>query len=113
MLVRELKRTYYGAVEAAAAAGILEASEKLLAENVRVSQALVDAGKATRDRVLRAEAEHLDASQQLDAARARTAQARRLLNLLGAPAETAADAARAAADRREHAGRAGRRARGT
>jgi outer membrane protein TolC len=89
MLVRELKRTYYGAVEAAAAAGILEASEKLLAENVRVSQALVDAGKATRDRVLRAEAEHLDASQQLDAARARTAQARRLLNLLRAQPDDA------------------------
>lgn len=81
-LVRELKRAYYGAVEAEAAAGILEASEKLLAENVRVSQALVDAGQATRDRVLRAEAEQLDARQQLDAARAQAAQARRLLNML-------------------------------
>ena len=89
VLVRELKRTYYGAIEAAAAVGILEASEKLLAENVRVSQALVDAGKATRDRVLRAEAEHLDASQQLDAARARAAQARRLLNLLRAEPDDA------------------------
>lgn len=83
-LVRELKRAYYAAVESNAAAGILEASEQLLAENVRVSQSLVDAGKATRDRVLRADAEHLNAEQQLDAARAQTAQAKRLLNMLRA-----------------------------
>src|SRR3546814_6503183 len=49
-----------------------------------LSQSLVDNGKATRDRVLRAEAEHLDAVQQLDAARVRAAQAQRLLNLLRA-----------------------------
>ncbi|MGH8445272.1 MAG: TolC family protein, partial [Solimonas sp.] len=49
-LVRELKRAYYGAVQAEASAGILEASVELLAEDVRVSQSLVDAGKATRDR---------------------------------------------------------------
>lgn len=83
-LVRQLKGAYYGTIEATSAAGILAASESLLAENVRVSQALVDAGKATRDRVLRAEAEHLDAVQQLDAARVRAAQAQRLLNLLRA-----------------------------
>src|SRR3546814_20682037 len=76
-LVRQLKGAYYGAIEAASAAGILEASEKLLAENVRVSQSLVDNGKATRARVLRAEAEHLDALQQPDAARARPAQPHR------------------------------------
>src|SRR3546814_10527398 len=83
-LVRQLKGAYYGAIEAASAAGILEASEKLLAENVRVSHSLVDNGKATRDRVLRAQAEHLDAVQQLDAARVRAEQAQRLLNLLRA-----------------------------
>ncbi|WP_028081789.1 TolC family protein [Solimonas soli] len=87
-LVRELKRAYYGAVQAEAASGILEASERLLAENVRVSQALLDAGKATRDRVLRAEAERLAAAQQLDAARTQARQARRLVNLLrGAPTD--------------------------
>ncbi len=82
VLVRELKRAYYGATQAAAAVHILEASERLLTENVRVSQALVDAGKATRDRVLRAEAERLAVVQRLDAARAQAAQARRLLNVL-------------------------------
>ncbi len=81
-LVREVKRAYYGAMQAAAAVDILTASERLLAENVRVSQSLVDAGKATRDRVLRAEAERLAVVQRLDAARAQAAQARRLLNVL-------------------------------
>lgn len=88
-LVRQLKSAYYGAVAATSAAGILEASEKLLAENVRVAQSLVDAGKATRDRVLRAQAEHLDTVQQLDAANVRAAQAQRLLNLLRAQPDDA------------------------
>ncbi len=81
-LVRELKRAYYGAAQAQAQVQILEASEALLAENVRVSQALIDGGKATRERRLRADAELLAMQQQLDSARARAAQARRLLNLL-------------------------------
>jgi outer membrane protein TolC len=81
-LVREVKRAYYGAMQAQAAVDILTASERLLAENVRVSQSLVDAGKATRDRVLRAEAERLSVVQRLDAATAQAAQTRRLLNLL-------------------------------
>lgn len=81
-LVREVKRAYYGAMQAQAAVDILTASERLLAENVRVSQSLVDAGKATRDRVLRAEAERLSVVQRLDAAQAQAAQARRLLNVL-------------------------------
>ena len=81
-LVREVKRAYYGAMQAQAAVDILTASERLLAENVRVSQSLVDAGKATRDRVLRAEAERLAVVQRLDAARAQAAQAQRLLNVL-------------------------------
>lgn len=81
-LVREVKRAYYGAMQAEAAVEILTSSERLLAENVRVSQSLVDAGKATRDRVLRAEAERLAIVQRLDAARAQHTQALRLLNLL-------------------------------
>jgi outer membrane protein TolC len=82
VLVRELKRAYYGTAQAQAAVGILESSERLLTENVRVSEALVRAGKATRDRVLRAEAERLAIVQRLDAARDQAARARRLLNLL-------------------------------
>lgn len=81
-LVRELKRAYYGAIRADAAVGILESSTALLAENLRVSRALVDAGKATRERVLRADAEKLATEQQLEVARDRAAQARRFVNLL-------------------------------
>ncbi|MFP5306330.1 MAG: TolC family protein [Gammaproteobacteria bacterium] len=82
VLVREVKRAYYGAVQAEAAERILAASEALLAEDVRVSQALVDAGKATRDRVLRAQAERLDVVQRQDEAAVLAAQARRRLNIL-------------------------------
>ncbi|SEQ02618.1 Outer membrane protein TolC [Solimonas aquatica] len=89
VLVRETKRAYYGAVQAQAAVGIVEASLDLLSENVRVSQSLLDNGKATRDRVLRAEAERLSAVQQLDAARAQAAQARRLINVLRAKPDDA------------------------
>ena len=90
VLVREIKRAYYGATQGEAAVRILESSERLLAENVRVSQSLVDAGKATRDRVLRAEAERLAVVQRLDAARAQAAQARRLLNVLRDAEDSAA-----------------------
>lgn len=82
VLVREVKRAYYGAVQAQAAEHILEASAALLAEDVRVSQSLVDAGKATRDRVLRAQAERLDIVQRQDQAAVLAAQSRRRLNIL-------------------------------
>lgn len=81
-LAREVQRAYYGAAQAESAASILDASERLLAENVRVTEALLAAGKVTRDRVLRAEAERLAIVQRIDAAKARAVQARRLLNLL-------------------------------
>lgn len=89
VLVREVKRAYYGAVQAKAAERILEASVSLLAEDVRVSQSLVDAGKATRDRVLRAEAERLEIEQRRDEAAVLAAQAQRRLNILrDQPADT-------------------------
>ncbi|MES0872844.1 TolC family protein [Sinimarinibacterium thermocellulolyticum] len=82
VLVREVKRAYYGAIQAEAAERILDASVALLAEDVRVSQALVEAGKATRDRVLRAEAERLAVQQRRDEAAVLAEQARRRLNIL-------------------------------
>jgi outer membrane protein TolC len=82
VLVRETKRAYYGAIQAEAAERILDASVALLAEDVRVSQALIDAGKATRDRVLRSEAERLDIQQRRDEAGVLAQQARRRLNIL-------------------------------
>lgn len=88
-LVRDVKQASYTLAQARAGIEILEASERTLAENVRVSQALVDAGKATRDRRLRAEAERLAVVQRLDAARAQAQQAQRYLNFLrGQPLDT-------------------------
>jgi outer membrane protein TolC len=82
VLVREVKRAYYGAIQAEAAERILDASVGLLAEDVRVSQALIRAGKATRDRELRSEAERLDVQQRRDEAAVLAQQARRRLNIL-------------------------------
>lgn len=88
-LVRDVKQASYTLAQARAGIVILEASERTLAENVRVAQALVDAGKATRDRRLRAEAERLAVVQRLDLARAQAQQAQRYLNFLrGQPLET-------------------------
>lgn len=81
-LVRALKGAYFGALQARAQVGILEASLGTLAENVRVSRALLDAGKVTRDEGLRAEAERLAAVQDLDAARTVLGDALRQLNWL-------------------------------
>lgn len=89
-LVREVKRAYFGAVQAAATERILASAVTLLDEDVRVSQSLVDAGKATRDRVLRAQAERLAVAQRQDQAALGAMQARRLLNTLrDVPADTA------------------------
>ncbi|MDP9139184.1 MAG: TolC family protein [Pseudomonadota bacterium] len=88
-LVREVKRAYYGAVQADASERILASAVGLLEEDVRVSQSLVDAGKATRDRVLRAQAERLAIVQRQDQAALAAAQARRQLNALrDVPADT-------------------------
>lgn len=88
-LVRDVKQASYTLAQARAGIVILEASERTLGENVRVAQALVDAGKATRDRRLRAEAERLAVVQRLDLARAQAQQAQRYLNFLrGQPLET-------------------------
>lgn len=92
-VVRDVKQAAYALAQAEAGVIILEGSERTLAENVRVSESLVEAGKATRDRVLRAEAERHHLVQRLDAARAQVLQARRYLNYLrghalDAPLET-------------------------
>lgn len=81
-LVRDVKAAYFQLAQVQAGIGILEASRVALVENQRVAESLVAAGKATRDRSLRAEAERLAIEQRLDAARADERNARRYLNLL-------------------------------
>ncbi len=81
-LVRDVKTAYFQLAQVQAGIRILEASQLTLAENRRVAESLVAAGKATRDRVLRAEAEFLAVEQRLHAARNSERAARRYLNLL-------------------------------
>lgn len=87
-LVRDTKNAYYGLSQAQARIGILESSQRTLAENERITEALLRAGKSTRDQVLRAQAERIAIEQSLLQARNGVAQARRYLNLLrNAPPE--------------------------
>ena len=95
-LVRDVKSAYLRTLAADAGVQVLEASRASLQANLRVAQALVDAGKATRDQRLRAEAELLDIEQRLNTARSDTRAARRFLNLLrnqeeNTPVEVLAD----------------------
>jgi outer membrane protein TolC len=69
---------------------IWEATLALVAESERVAQRLVDAGRATPDQVLRAQADRSDAQQNLDAARqAESAAARAFNEILHRPLDTA------------------------
>ncbi|MBA4287015.1 MAG: hypothetical protein C0434_15955 [Xanthomonadaceae bacterium] len=81
-LVRDVKAAYFQLAQLQAGIEVLDASRITLAENRRVAESLVAAGKATRDRVLRAEAECLAIEQRLHAARNDERAARRYLNLL-------------------------------
>lgn len=81
-LARDIRVAYYSWSQARAALAIVEASLTVLAENVRVSQALYDNGKVTRDQVLRAEAERLELEQSQTDRQAQVALARRYLNFL-------------------------------
>ena len=81
-LARDIRIAYYGWSQARAALAIVDASLMVLAENVRVSQALYDNGKVTRDQVLRAEAERLELEQEQSRSQAQVAIARRYLNFL-------------------------------
>jgi outer membrane protein len=57
ILGAEIKKTYFNHLKAASLVTIYEKSKEVLKENLRVSQKLVDSGKATIDVVYRANAE--------------------------------------------------------
>jgi outer membrane protein TolC len=81
-LARDVRQAYYRWLAARESIAVLEATEKLAAENERVNDSLYRNGKVTRDLRLRAEAEHLEITQQLLRARAAEDLGRRYLNLL-------------------------------
>jgi outer membrane protein TolC len=87
-LARDVRQAYYRWLATRESVGVLEATAALAAENERVNDSLYRNGKVTRDLLLRAEAEHLEITQQLLRARAAEDVARRYLNLLcNAPIE--------------------------
>jgi len=81
-LVRDITVAYLGWLKAGKAVAIVAASEALLSENLRVNRALLDAGKVTRDRPLRAEAELLAVQQLGREAKNQRDQARNYFNFL-------------------------------
>lgn len=82
ILVRDIRRAYFGYGQAQAALEVLRASEALLQENLRINRALVSSGSTTRDRELRANAELLSVQDRMESASNALAQARRYLNFL-------------------------------
>ena len=81
-LARDVRQAYYRWLATRESVGVLEATAALAAENERVNDSLYRNGKVTRDLLLRAEAEHLEITQQLLRAGAAEDTARRYLNLL-------------------------------
>jgi outer membrane protein TolC len=93
-LARDVRQAYYRWLAVRESIGVLEATASLAAENVRANDSLYRNGKVTRDLLLRAEAEHLEITQQLLRAQASEDLARRYLNLLcNAPLEREPEAA--------------------
>jgi outer membrane protein len=81
-LARDVTTAYYRYRKAQARVEILEATQTLVRETRRTNQRLLEAAKATKDAVYRAEAEVLSVRQKLTQARASVRQARRRLNVL-------------------------------
>ncbi len=81
-LVKEVQLAYYQLGQARAQRKTLQASARVLDENLRVNEALVRAGTSTRDRSLRAKTEVLAIEDRLQSARDQERNARRYLNYL-------------------------------
>ena len=81
-LVRDTRQACYSVLQAQADLDNLIAAEASLAENLRATRVLFDAGRSTREPVLRAQAEQLDAAQRVIEARNTLKQSQRYLNFL-------------------------------
>jgi len=92
-LAADVQTAYLQAASARRAAEIYEASLDLVHENERVSERLLEAGRATPDVVYRARAERAKVEQELAEARDKqTAAARNLNRILRRPLDSAAEA---------------------
>jgi outer membrane protein TolC len=64
-LARDLKQAYYAWLRARAGQVVLQETEALATENLRINDSLFRAGKVTEDRVFRARADLLEVEQQV------------------------------------------------
>jgi outer membrane protein TolC len=93
-LVRNVKQAYFNLARIEASRRILQDSQAALEEEQRVAARLIDNGKATRDRLLRAQAEVLAVQQQLLQSDNQGRRLRRYLNVLrNTPEDSAVDVA--------------------
>jgi outer membrane protein TolC len=91
-LAADVQIAYAALADARSAVAIYEASLALVAESERVSQRLLDAGRAAPDVVFRARAERSDVAQKLAEAREQVDAATRALNrLIGRGLDTPVD----------------------
>lgn len=82
----DIRRAYLGYLKARSLAALADSTAMLVAENVRVNEALVAAGKGTPDAVLRARADQAEVAQrQLDAGRLVDAARQRVNFLIDRP----------------------------
>jgi outer membrane protein len=81
-LRRDVKIAYLDWLKARSAVDIVSASQALLRENLRVNESLLDNGKVTEDRVLRAKAEMLAVDQQQRETENLATQAQSFFNFL-------------------------------
>lgn len=88
-LRRDVWLGYLEWLKALRAREVLQASERVLAENLRVSESLLANGRITEDQMLRARTEHLAITQQIREMTHQVGQARSYVNfLLNRPLET-------------------------
>ena len=93
-LARDVRTAYHTWLRARHGLAIVDASEVLLQENLRVTESLFNNGKITRDQVLRAQAELLEVQQQRVSAANAQEVARSYFNfLLNRPLQSAIEEA--------------------
>lgn len=94
-LRRDVYLAYLNWLKAQRARDLLNATRKVLDENLRVNESLLRNGRITQDQVLRAQTEQLAVAQQLREAHSNIDQARSYVNfLLNRPLDTALEDAR-------------------
>jgi len=81
-LIKEIKQSYFKIIESSKVLGLLASTEKLLEENLRVSQKLLENQMVTKETIYRSNAELLQIKQKILEAENRNKMAKRYFNFL-------------------------------